>query len=413
MLSRKFILVCLSSWFIGSFRNELKDGLEYIWSRGSVSWKSETGLKQTKSLNYLQGLLNGIPNYDPCPPSDGPIPFSKPGDAPFSQGQHSYQRSIHCPLGIQNLSRGIVLMIPCTSCNSVEVFPKTLFLTDLPNSGFDVCWINLPFNGLGDMQLSGEFVAYAIDHLASLSSTGKINIVTYSQGGSNAQWAITFWPSIRHQILNLVTVSAPHKGTSLPNRLCKYVNFIGGCLPALLQMSQSSRYMNALYKKRDENDGDETFVPTTSIYTFYDQLVLPQASNSNGVSYLFGASNIALQELCGKNHIIGHLGVMSDLATYGLVYDALIHGRPTSLESFDRKYCEGHYQILWKLFLGIPLDLQLIWRTLIGIPTDRLKRIKKVITSSSLPTEPLLMSYVCEMGYAPQSHCTTTGFCKN
>lgn len=40
-------------------------------------------------------------------------------------------------------------------------------------------------HGLGDMQLSGEFVAYAIGHLAAKSSTGMIDVVAYSQGGTN------------------------------------------------------------------------------------------------------------------------------------------------------------------------------------------------------------------------------------
>lgn len=370
-----------------------------------------------KSPNYLQGLLNGVPYYDPCPPLDsdhGPIPSSNPGDPAFSQSQESYQRAIGCPHGIQNLSRGIVLMIPCTSCNAIEVFPQTSFLTDLPKAGFDVCWINLPFQGIGDMQLSGEFVAYAVNYLASLSSIGKINIVTYSQGGSNAQWAITFWPSIRTQIINLITVSAPHKGTLLTDLLCKYLNVIGGCLPSVMQMSQKSKYTSAVNKRMMEDGEQLALVPTTSIYTFYDELVFPQVSNSNGVSYLSGASNIAVQEACGKYHLISHFGFMSDMAVYGLVYDALIHGRPTSLETFDRKYCDGHYKILWKLVIGIPLNIQLTWRTLFGNPLDRLSRIKKVITFSSLPTEPPLMPYVCENGYAPQSHCTTKsiGFCK-
>ncbi|EGG07125.1 uncharacterized protein MELLADRAFT_62899 [Melampsora larici-populina 98AG31] len=274
-----------------------------------VNSKAES--KEFRSPNYLQGLLNGVPYYDPCGSPDGPIPSSKPNDAPFSQGENSYQRAIHCPLGIQNLT------------------------TDLPKAGFDICWINLPFHGLGDMQLSGEFVAYAVNHLANLSVTAKINIVTYSQGGSNAQWAITFWPSIRTRIINLITISAPHKGTFLTDLFCKPLKLMGGCLPSVLQMSQRSNYMSAVYKRSIEDGEPEALVPTTSIYTFYDELVLPQVSNPNGVSYLSGASNIAIQEVCGQTHIINHFGIISDMATYGLVYDALIHGRPTSLETFD------------------------------------------------------------------------------
>lgn len=412
MLPRKTTRVCLAIWFIASFRAEIKDGLERMWYRGSVPSRPEAGLKKTRSPNFLQGLLNGVPNYDTCAPPDGPIPSSMPGDAPFSQGQKSYERAITCPRGIQNLPRGVVLLVPCTSGNAAEVFSKTPYLTQLPEDGFDVCWMNLPFHGLGDMQLSGEFVAYAVSYLAGLSSGGKINVVTYSQGGANAQWAITFWPSIQNQIINLVTIAAPHRGTGFTGPMCKALNVIGGCSTSILQMTKNSRYMNAVFRRSVEKGGLEALVPTTSIYTFGDQLVFPQASNTNGVSYLSGASNVAIQEACGRRHIIDHFGIVFDMATYGLVYDALSHGRPASLETFDQKYCRAHYKNLLKTSLKLPSHVQLLWRGLVGGAMDRLDKMKKVITFSGLPSEPLLMSYVCENGHAPQSHCSTTGFCQ-
>ncbi|EGG00538.1 uncharacterized protein MELLADRAFT_111786 [Melampsora larici-populina 98AG31] len=305
MLSRRTILICLASGLIASFKSHPKD--------------------------YLQTFLNVVPKYDTCAPPNGPIPSSKPGDAPFSQGQKSYESAIHCPRGIRDMPRGIVLMVPCTSANGAEVFSKlTLSL-------------HISAYGLGDMQIAGEFVAYAVSNLASSSPSGKINVVTHSQGGVNAQWAITFWPSIRNQITNLVTIGAPHRGAIMIDYIGNLMDVIGGSLTYILQMRQNSRYMSAVFNRTAENGGLEALVPTTSLFTFFDQFVLPQASNSNGSSYLSGASNIAIQEACGRNRIIEHFGIILDMATYGLVYDALSHGRPASLETFDRTYCEGHF----------------------------------------------------------------------
>jgi hypothetical protein len=46
------------------------------------------------------------------------------------------------------------------------------------------------------MQLAAEFVAYAVKYLAPIStaSGGKINIVSFSQGGPNVskKWILTF-----------------------------------------------------------------------------------------------------------------------------------------------------------------------------------------------------------------------------
>ncbi|EGF98231.1 uncharacterized protein MELLADRAFT_96073 [Melampsora larici-populina 98AG31] len=314
-----------------------------------------------------------------------------PGDAPFSQGELSYQNAIHCPHGIRNLERGIVLLVPCTSCEATEVFAETPIALRLPQEGFDVCWVNLPFHGLGDMQLSGEFVAFAVNYLAEKSVSGKINVVTYSQGGSNAQWAITFWPSIRNQIINFITLAAPHKGTLLTRPICTSLNLLGGCLTSVLQMDRNSRYMNAVNNISSVNDGKQALVPTTSVYTLIDEIVTPQASNPEGASYVTGASNIAIQDACSKAHVVEHFGLIFDLATYGLVYDALIHGRPASLRTFDRKYCEKHYKNLAHFALELPLDIQATWRTLFGNFFDRLNMIKRTLTSFRVPAEPLLM----------------------
>ncbi|EHS64395.1 uncharacterized protein PGTG_22226 [Puccinia graminis f. sp. tritici CRL 75-36-700-3] len=155
--------------------------------------------------------------YDVAAAPTGPLPSRASGDAPWTQAESSYKRMIACPFGIQNKDRGIVLLVPGTAGNASEVyksvrlpykveFPsicstvpsifalKTIqsaYYADLPSQGFDVCWVDTPNYSISDMQLSAEFVAYAIKSLApqSTKTGGKINIVSYSQGGPNVQWA--------------------------------------------------------------------------------------------------------------------------------------------------------------------------------------------------------------------------------
>ncbi|KAG0142360.1 hypothetical protein CROQUDRAFT_67362 [Cronartium quercuum f. sp. fusiforme G11] len=401
--------------FLASLKLNLKDVFMGEGFHGSVPKLQMPGGDSTSSSGggYLRGLLNGVPTYDTCASPDGPIPASKPGDAPFSQGRLSYEKSIHCPRGIHNQTRGVVLLVPCTSCEASEVFSKTPLGVRLPKAGFDVCWINLPFRGLGDMQLSGEFVAYAIDHLSGKSPTGKIDVITYSQGGSNAQWAVTFWPSVQAQIINLVTIAAPHKGTMMTGLICPVLNLIGGCLTSVLQMTPTSRYMNALYSRVNGTGEKEALVSTTSIYTYADEIVYPQLSQSQGASYLSGASNIALQDVCGKGYVVEHFGMLIDMATYGLVYDALTHGRPARTDSFDSQYCKYYSKNLLEFVRYIPLDFRSVWKTLFGGVLQRAGMIKILLTTWRVTSEPLLMQYVCKAGYSTQSSCTPVGFCRN
>ncbi|EGG00534.1 uncharacterized protein MELLADRAFT_93206 [Melampsora larici-populina 98AG31] len=65
--------------------------------------------------------------------------------------------------------------------------------------------------------------------------------------------------------------------------------------------------MSAVFNRTAENGGLETLVPTTSIFTLLDEFILPQASNSTGPAYLSGASNIAIQDACGRKRIVDHL----------------------------------------------------------------------------------------------------------
>ncbi|KAG0151809.1 hypothetical protein CROQUDRAFT_36382, partial [Cronartium quercuum f. sp. fusiforme G11] len=371
---------------------------------------------------YLRGLIVGISEYNPCAPPDGPIPVSEPGDAPFSQGQRSYEQAISCPYKVKGPSRGTVLLVPCTSCDPAEFFGNTHLGVRLPKAGFEICWVDIPCNSLCDMQLSAEFVAYAIGHLAARSRTGKIHVVSYSQGGANTQWALTFWPSLRSQVINLVTISAPLKGLPLLGPLGAALNLIGGSLPPLLQMAKGSRYMNALNHKTNVTSNYQAHVPSTSIFTYHDEFVFPQTSGSEGASHLAGASNIAVQDVCGRMHVVDHFGMLVDLAAYGLVLDALTHGRPASVETFDRgtvKITVGRVHVktstdksLREFAIRIPLWFQAIWRSFVGNAPQRVRMFITML-KGHVPTEPPMMKYVCNRGHAPEGTCSPLGFCGN
>jgi hypothetical protein len=94
-------------------------------------------------------------------------------------------------------------------------------------------------------------------------------------------------------------------------------------------LPQNSRFMRAL-NAPVLGSGATALVPTTNIYTLEDEIVLPQVGSrvsessslfcsccfhsstrllppSQPISYLDGASNMALQEVCGPGHVADHL----------------------------------------------------------------------------------------------------------
>lgn len=360
--------------------------------------------------SFLHGTLNGVPPYNACGPSDGPIPPSAPGDAPFTQGRFAYEKKISCPHGIRNSPKGILLMVPCTTCDAAQTYTKSPFGIGLPQAGFDLCYVDLPWRSLGDIQLSAEFIAYAILYLAQRSpATGyRISLFSYSQGGYNAQWALTFFRSARQKVFNSVAMAAVFKGTTFTAVGCVPSALMGGCEKSLLQMSPNSKAIRALTCGRDRESGAFAHVPTTSIFTAQDDLVVPQSDSPSGVSFLPGASNMLIQKVC-PGTVVDHFGLPVNMVAYGIAFDAFTNGRPSTQATFDRRFC-GHYlNDLLAFAGGIPNYVELLMRALVN-PQARVGMLLKEVTTLTTTGEPKLQQYVCDRGYAPQQDCTV-GFC--
>ncbi|EGF99061.1 uncharacterized protein MELLADRAFT_94890 [Melampsora larici-populina 98AG31] len=370
-----------------------------------------TGSGNHGQESFLHGLLLGVPDYNACGRPDGPIPPTRPGDAPFTQGRFAYEKAITCPNGIRNSPNGIVLLVPCTNfpypgCAAAEAYAKGPFGIGLPRAGFDVCWVDLPRRSLDDIQLSAEFIAYAIMFLAprSPATGGRISMLGYSQGGLTSHWTLNFWLSARQLVMNFVSIAGSLKGTTLSPLGCGPSAAIGGCSVASLQMSQRSRLLRAL------NTHNVAQVQTTSIFTLQDEIVFPQSDSMRGVSFLPGASNIPVQKAC-PGTVVDHFGIGVNLVAYGLALDALTNRRPASLYTFNRGYCgqlAGHDLLAFAE--NIPFYVQTVFRTFIGNVPDRVNKILKTVTTLSSLAEPKLQQYVCNRGLAPAQECTV-GFC--
>ncbi len=178
--------------------------------------------------------------------------------------------------------------------------------------------MDLPERALGDIQISSEYVVYAVKRLAA--ETGlKVSVVGHSEGGLEPRWAIKWWPEVRAAVEDLVTLATPHHGTAVTSAYCAS----GACTPAAWQMRPGSRFLEAL------NGGDETpgEISYTSVYTLTDELVQPQVPEST--SRLEGAANLAVQDLC-PGRPVDHIGMVWDGVVFEAVKDALTHPGPAN-----------------------------------------------------------------------------------
>lgn len=251
-------------------------------------------------------------------PSRAPLPTE---DAPFTDSVEKMNAAITCPKGISKAKNGVVLLVPGTTLNGRDSFEQGPYVQLLPDEGFDVCWLDPPNRQMADSQVSGEYVANAVMHLAPQSATGKVKLLGHSQGGGlSIPWATIFFPSARNKIDSFVGQAPDFHGTTiLPYPACvveKIASFGKGCSPAFLQQELGSNFLQAqLHFLTSE------VVPTTAIFTRTDEVVIPQFG-PNPSSRLPGSVQFPLQDYCSILELSDHLSIIANPAAYAITLNA-------------------------------------------------------------------------------------------
>ena len=246
-----------------------------------------------------------------------------PGDPPYSVPTADLAAALSCA-GPTPSAHQPVLLVHGTGATAEENWGSN-YAHVLPQLGYDTCTVALPNRALGDIQVSAEYVVYAIR--AMYAGYGrKVDVLGHSQGPLEPRWALKWWPSLRSQVDHLVMLAAPNHGTAVANAVV-------ACSPACLQMRVGSNFLAAL------NAGDETpdGVSYTSIYSLTDELVQPAAPRAT--SALEGATNILMQDVC-PGRIVEHVQFAFDAAVFALVMDAFTHpGSDVDPARIDRGVC--------------------------------------------------------------------------
>ncbi|MBA3304149.1 MAG: lipase [Acidimicrobiia bacterium] len=247
-----------------------------------------------------------------------------PGDPPLSVPRSKLAAALSCPDRFTS-DRQSVLLVHGTFTNPEENFGWN-YAGVLPERGYDVCTVRLPGRALEDIQVASEYVVFAVRQMHAASDR-RVDILGHSQGGLEPRWALRWWPSLRTQVDDLVTLASPHHGTVVADAAA-----VNGCVPACLQMRRSARFIAAL------NSVDETPGPVsyTAVYTLTDELVQPVAPTPTAA--LAGASNILVQDLC-PGRPVDHVGVVYDAAVHDMVIDAFTRRGPADPDRFDEETC--------------------------------------------------------------------------
>ena len=251
-------------------------------------------------------------------------------DPPLETDQAKLDAGLMCT-AFTHPDKPPVLLVHGTFTNGPEQYDWT-YLPLLANRGFDVCAVTYPDRGLGDQQISAEYVVNALRKIHAATGR-KVAMIGHSQGAGMPRWALKWWASAREAVDDFVLQAGPNHGTTVSEPVPGQGGIpIVGEPPAFWQFAPDSKFVAAV-NKDDETPGDISY---TSLYSITDELVQP-ATPVPTAALDFGkdnpnVANINLQNVC-PGHIVDHVTIgTTDTLAFALTLDAITHPGPADFQ---------------------------------------------------------------------------------
>ncbi|MGH8461619.1 MAG: esterase/lipase family protein [Stenotrophobium sp.] len=254
-----------------------------------------------------------------------------PNEPALTTDQATLDNNLHCT-DFTHPDKPPVLLVHGTFTSGQEQYEWN-YIPLLAAKGFDVCAVTYPDRGLGDQQISAEYVVNALRRM--YAKTGrKVAMIGHSQGASMPRWALMWWPSARNAVQDFVLEAGPNHGTTQVSSLAGLVpaNLPVGLVPeAFYQFEPDSNFTKAV-NAGGETPGD---IDYTTLYGAYDELVQPvtpvptaaldwQQNNPH-------VSNILLQDVC-PGYVVDHVTIgTTDALAFALALDAISNPGPANV----------------------------------------------------------------------------------
>ena len=307
-------------------------------------------------------------------------------DPPYSSSTSTMAAAVACPDGLTG--KQIILAVHGTSSSGYDSWGAGPYRTVLPKlgPGFDLCWVDLPGRSTVDLQLSAEYVAFAIRHLAPSSKSGKVNIISHSQGGPDVTWAMEWFPSTRGLVNVFVANSPDFHGTNKFDSSEASVK--QGNAPTSASSLQQADYSNMA--KLTKTHVNTAFVPTVALTSTGDEVVgpYPATATLDGIHAV-----ISIQDFC-PGYSADHFLMIIAAPAVQLTFQAFVNNGIIDKSQFKRANCQTY-----------PDGSGFNYTALVPYATTTIDYIWSVVTAPNAPGEPLFKQYVCDRNAAPQSSC--------
>jgi triacylglycerol esterase/lipase EstA (alpha/beta hydrolase family) len=264
-----------------------------------------------------------------------PAPAAASGDEPrLTVGKPAMARALECHGAVGPRRPAPIVFAPGTGSDGSQVY--ILGRGAFAAIGRPVCTVSFPDRTTADVQVSVQYLVYAIRAM-SRRAGHPIAVAGVSQGGLLARMALTYWPTLRPLVADVVTAAATHHG-AIASAAGAARCLQDGCPPAIWQQAAGSKLLRALNDGRDETPGRTAY---TTIRSATDEVVQPQTGPSP-TSVLAGAANILIQDVC-PGRATSHIGTAVDSVTIAALADALSHRGPARVARLPRHVCSHPY----------------------------------------------------------------------
>ncbi|MES2488209.1 MAG: alpha/beta fold hydrolase [Pseudomonadota bacterium] len=249
--------------------------------------------------------------------------------------QDKLDAGLHCT-DFAHPDKPAVLLVHGTFTAGQEQYEWN-YIPLLSARGYDVCTVTYPNRGLGDQQISAEYVVNALRRLHARTGR-KLAMIGHSQGVSVPRWALRWWPSARNAVDDFILQAGPNHGTVIadPSLLLASLGLpvppLGAAIPllpeAFRQFPPYSQFTQAT-NSVDETPGS---IDYTAIYTVTDELVqpvipVPTAALEYGQANPH-VTNLLIQDLCPLQ-IVDHVTIGTiDAVAFAIALDAIEHRGP-------------------------------------------------------------------------------------
>jgi triacylglycerol lipase len=240
--------------------------------------------------------------------------------------------SLQCQKSVREARRTPILLVTGTGVDGSEAWAdglqRTLIAARRPS-----CFVDFPEHTTADIQVSVQYLVHAIRATAKRAQR-KIAIYGISQGGLLPRWALTYWPSLRSLVTDVVAVAGTQHGTTVFSGLLSACGSSCRFTAAAWQQAAGSDLQRALARYPDETPGRTAW---TTVRTLDDEVVQP-TSDPNATSALHGATNIVIQRVCPGRQV-NHITAGVDSVSYAALIDAVTHRGSASAKRFSPGVC--------------------------------------------------------------------------